>query len=60
MIAEALPEGVLQDGGRVEGFLYFRGVLGREARVTLRFELTDAANDQPFGAVNVPLVVRWP
>lgn len=58
MIAEALPEGVLQDGGRVEGFLYFRGVAPRESRVTLRFELTDANSEQTFGALSLPLLVR--
>lgn len=59
MIAEALPEGVLQDGGRVEGFLYFRGVTARESRVTLRFELTDANDERPFGTASLPLVVRF-
>lgn len=58
MIAEALPEGVVQDGGRVEGFLYFRGVTPRESRVMLRFELVDANDETPLGTVRVPLVVR--
>jgi hypothetical protein len=60
MIAEAIPEGVLQDGGRVEGFVYFQGVARREKRVELQVSLVDAEDEKPFGELHVPLVVKFP
>jgi hypothetical protein len=55
MVRRALPEGVLQDGGFVTGFLYFQGVVGRENAVTLQLALVDAGSKSRFGHASVPL-----
>ena len=60
MIAEAIPEGVLQSGGYIEGFVYFQGVSRRERAVKFSVNLIDADNQQQFGTLEVPLVVRYP
>lgn len=58
MLAEGLPEGVIDDGGQIDGFLYFQRPPPRA--FTLRFELTlvDADTQQPFGGLAIPLSVR--
>jgi hypothetical protein len=54
MLSEALPEGVVQDGGRVAGFVYFQSVTGRESAVQFDMKLVDASDGQPFGLVAIP------
>lgn len=58
MLALALPEGVLQVGGRVQGFVYFQGVASRERRVSFELNLVNASDGQAFGKLEVPLAVR--
>lgn len=58
MLAEALPEGVLQSGGSVQGFVYFQHIAERESQVRLELKLVGADNNQSFGAVALPFVVR--
>jgi hypothetical protein len=54
MLSEALPEGVVQDGGSVAGFVYFQSVTGRESAVEFEMTLTDASDGQAFGHVAIP------
>ncbi len=54
MLAEALPEGAIQDRGRVAGFLYFQSVAKRESRVNFEMNLVDASSNQSFGHVTIP------
>ncbi|MBE2253878.1 MAG: hypothetical protein IAE78_30390 [Myxococcus sp.] len=56
MLERALPEGVLQPGGRVSGFLYFQRV-ERESAVTLEVQLVDAESAQPMGVAQLPFLV---
>lgn len=58
MLAEALPEGVVQAGGNVQGFIYFQQVAQRERQVRLEFSLVNADDGTAFGVVMVPFVVR--
>ena len=58
MLEQALPEGTLEDGGRVEGFLYFQGVAARESRVVLQARLVDASSGEPLGTLDIPFQVR--
>lgn len=58
MLTQALPEGTLEEGGRVEGFLYFQGVAERESRVVLQARLVDANTGEPLGTVDIPFQVR--
>ncbi|XXF77726.1 hypothetical protein P2318_32460 [Myxococcaceae bacterium GXIMD 01537] len=57
MLKQALPEGVLENGGAVQGFLFFQGVGGREDAVSLRARLVDARDNEPFGSVSIPFTV---
>jgi hypothetical protein len=47
-IRMALPEGVLDDGGTISGFLFFESPLARESRVTFQADF-DAATRRPTG-----------
>lgn len=57
MLTEALPEGTLEDGGTVTGFLYFQGVGERERAVTLQAKLVDARTQEQFGSLRIPFQV---
>lgn len=58
MMDRALPEGTLEEGGTVSGFLYFQGVGDRERQVILQAQLVDAKTNEPFGALSIPFQVR--
>ncbi len=57
MVNQALPEGVVEDGGRVAGFLYFQRVVGRETRLRFEAHLADAKTNEPVGEIKIPLAV---
>ncbi len=56
MIQKALPEGVLEPGGRITGFLYFEQVtdVSRVAFVTRLVEV----GGQPFGQIQIPFIAQ--
>ena len=58
MMDRALPEGSLENGGTVAGFLYFQGVADRERQVILLARLVDASTGEPFGELRIPFQVR--
>jgi hypothetical protein len=58
MLRQALPEGTLEDGGTITGFLYFQDVSEREGRVTLQARLVDARTGEQFGTLAIPFEVR--
>lgn len=53
-----MPEGVLDDGGVISGFLYFESPLGREDRVTFEAEFGNGAGDDTVAAVKIPFRVQ--
>ncbi len=57
MLQRALPEGALEDGGVVSGFVYFQHA-GREANVTLELSLHDAQTGDALGTAALPFVVQ--
>lgn len=57
MLEQALPEGTLENGGSVAGFLYFQNVSEREKQVTLQAQLVDARTGEPFGSLSIPFQV---
>jgi hypothetical protein len=57
MVNEALPAGVLDQGGSISGFLYFQKVVNREPRVEFEMKLVDANGNVPMGEARIPLVV---
>ncbi|MBS1148818.1 MAG: hypothetical protein H6Q89_516 [Myxococcaceae bacterium] len=56
MLAEAMPEGVLEDGGRISGFVYFQNV-SKEQQVRFEMRLVDASTDTELGTISVPFAV---
>ncbi len=58
MVRLALPEGTLQPGDSVTGFLYFQDVSEREGTVTLQARLVDARTGEQFGTLSIPFGVR--
>jgi hypothetical protein len=58
MVERALPEGRLENGGTVAGFLYFQGVADRERQVILQARLVDANTQEAFGELSIPFQVR--
>ncbi|MFZ5441142.1 MAG: hypothetical protein ACOZQL_14125 [Myxococcota bacterium] len=58
MIRRALPEGVLDDGGTVSGFVYFPQLGARERTVKLELKLADATTGTEWGVARVQFLVR--
>jgi len=58
MIAQALPEGAVNDGGRVSGFVYFQHVASREHQVSFEMQLVDGPTGEEFGSVSIPFIVQ--
>ncbi len=56
MVDRALPEGVLLNGGMLDGYLYFEKVTD-VPKVTYRADLVDAKNGRDFGEIRIPFVV---
>lgn len=56
MIDRALPEGVLDPGGRVSGFLYFEHLRPGADQARFTFDLIDAQTALAFGTLRVRLV----
>jgi hypothetical protein len=55
VINYGLPEGVLQPGGHVDGFLYFQRAHGAAHRLALAWDAHDARAGAPLGVATVPL-----
>ncbi len=60
MIAWALPEGVLPDGGEISGFLYFEYLEEQEEAVEFFAQLENADTHDLFGAINISYEVEGP
>ncbi len=58
MVRRAIPEGVLNNGGRVEGFLYFPQVPQGTDRANLSVTLVDARTGERFGSTTIPFEVK--
>lgn len=58
MLERAVPEGILDDGGSISGFLYFEAVDPDESSVTFRAEVVLASNGRMPGAISIPFTVH--
>ncbi len=58
MRAWALPEGVVQPGGYIEGYLYFQKVSADDARLTVRATLSKPGNGEAIARFALPFVVE--
>jgi hypothetical protein len=57
MIRMALPEGVLDDGGMISGFLYFENPVDEESRVTFQADFGRDDGSGTVAAVEIPFRV---
>ena len=58
MIQKALPEGVLEPGGRVTGFLYFEDVdTDADEKATFTVDLMNASTGEAMGNIRIPLEI---
>jgi hypothetical protein len=58
MLQKALPEGVLESGGRITGFLYFENVGDDVARVDFMADLVSARDGARVATLSLPLLVE--
>lgn len=58
MLNRALPEGVLEKGGRLSGFLYFEQIQADDERVSFRANLVGARTGDQFGQISIPFLVK--
>lgn len=58
MMREALPEGVLGDGGILTGFLFFESPLDREDRVTFQADFDAGDGRQKVASIEIPFRVE--
>jgi hypothetical protein len=60
MLRSALPEGVLEEDGKVTGFLYFDRIDPSLAppEVTLKADIVDVVSDEKVATLEVPFVIR--
>ncbi|HCF57287.1 MAG TPA: hypothetical protein DFS52_04720 [Myxococcales bacterium] len=56
MIQRAIPEGVIETGGRVSGFLYFPPLPEGAARYVFEADLVDANTGEGFATVSIPFL----
>ena len=56
MLELAIPEGVVESGGSVTGFLYFSEIPRAVDRVTFVAKLVDGHTEETFGTIEIPLV----
>ena len=56
MLEQAVPEGVLGDGGNLNGFLYFPRVRKSVKNFSFEFQLSDAKTKEDFGTIDIPLL----
>lgn len=58
MLEQALPEGVIERGGHVSGFVYFPDVPGGTERIRFEAELLDAETGEAFGRIRIPFIPK--
>ena len=58
MLARAIPEGVLANGGRISGFLYFEHLPKEEPVPRFVADLVNAQTSNIFGTIVIPVEVR--
>jgi hypothetical protein len=54
MLRQAIPEGVLNAGGELDGYLYFQKIPDNATAVQLEVVLMDARDHRQFGVLRIP------
>ena len=57
MVNAGLPEGTIDDGGHVAGFLYFQRLTSRESQLRFEARLSDARDGETVATISIPLIV---
>ncbi len=57
-LRKALPEGVLDNGGVISGYLYFETPIRREGAVTFEAELDDDAGQGTIASLKIPFRIQ--
>ena len=58
LLTRALPEGVLEANGRIDGFLYFEHVQKEEGTpITFNVDFKGAQDEGPFVSLQMPFVL---
>jgi hypothetical protein len=57
MVALAVPEGTVQPGGELTGFLYFEEVPGDVPDALFTMELVNARTGEPIDTIEIPFRV---
>jgi len=58
MLRRGIREGVVADGRKIAGFVYFQKTRPDVAGLTLSADLVDAATSQSFGRIEIPLAIE--
>ena len=58
MLERAMPEGVVQPGGNVEGWVYFQKIPAESKRVVLRTDIVNSRTGEEFAEVRIPYRVE--
>jgi len=58
MLNPALPEGVLQPGGHLSGFLYFHKLRASEGRVIFAQDVIEAETRERLATIRIPLILE--
>ncbi|MDQ3191544.1 MAG: hypothetical protein M3Q58_08120 [Bacteroidota bacterium] len=56
MLQQALPEGVIQDKGKVTGFLYFEVVPDNIQQINFKMNVVDSENENRLGTLTIPFL----
>jgi hypothetical protein len=56
--AMAIPEGVIEPGGNVSGYVFFEHVPAKQGQATLHASVLDAADGRAVAEVSVPVAVE--
>lgn len=56
MVVNALPEGVIEPGGRLSGFVFFQPLPAGTREVTFRQDIANASTGEELGTVQIPFV----
>jgi hypothetical protein len=57
ILAQALPEKVIEEGGRLDGFLYFEKVDPHHETARLRFDAVNIENGDMFATIAIPFTI---
>lgn len=58
MLVKGLPEGVLDNGGIISGYLYFEAAARKEKRLNFRFDASEGDREERVALIKIPFLVQ--